>query len=420
MYGKKLLNIKMLCILILGTWIHTATIASELASVSTLTLHAWKFYYTFMPLNKQIVNEGNSENYIYLKFEKDKSFTLISKEKVEKGSWAFEEREGINTVVFGFRGIDTWLINYLNEQTFVIHCENENGVLEYHFSPASNEKDLNLMALRINQHIDEMQNLLKQMSYLPDNTRVENINIPSEKSIKKSTSNFSTVNVFDKIKSLDALENSSPTDSDNTEKSLPIADIGMYDDDIKKLKALNGSKAPLTQTVVTAETTTIQKELSNTNNIRSSHRVPTSLSKKDFVKIYISGGGLKAGVNPKIKDIVTVDNSGFVKKDYESLLGGKYTYSKKISKDEIIKLAEYIINKGFFDFPEEYACIEGCEKLESLSGPKPIPLKIIVEVGSERHTVFVPIYAPEMDGYKSNYPKELTDIVDAIHDIADI
>jgi hypothetical protein len=399
-------------------WLQSNAFAGELASVSTLTLHAWKFYYTFMPLNKQIVNEGTNENFIYLKFEKDKSFTLISKDKVEKGNWTFEDREGINTVVFGFKGIDTWLINYLNEQTFVIHCENENGLLEYHFSPATNEKDLNLMALRINQHIDEMQDLLKQMTYLPDNTRVDNINIPNEKIIKKSSGTYTPVNVFDKIKNLDAKDSQEISLTNDNKQLQHISEADAYKEDILKLKSLNGSKTP--QTIVTAESTPIQKELANTNNIRSSQRVPTSLSKKEFIKIYISGGGLKAGVNPKIKDIVTIDNSGFVKKDYESLLGGKYTYSKKVSKDDIIKLAEYIINKGFFDFPEEYVCIEGCEKLETLSGPKPIPLKIIVEVGAERHTVFVPIYAPEMEGYKSNYPKELTDIVDAIHDIADI
>ena len=417
MYGKKIFSIHTISMLILATWLHTYSFAGELASISTLTLHAWKFYYTFMPLNKQIVNENNNENYIYLKFEKDKTFTLISKEKVEKGSWAFEEVEGVNTVVFGFKGIDTWLINYLNDQTFVIHCENENGVLEYHFSPATNEKDLNLMALRINQHIDEMQYLLQQMTFKPDHTRVDNIILPVEKNTKKSSPSYSTVNVFDKIKSIDAQDNMSSSPSNN--KETGSQEESASDEDIKKLKALNSSKTPQSSLVI-AESTPLQKELANTNNIRSSQRVPTSLSKKEFVKIFISGGGLKAGVNPKIKDIVTIDNSGIVKKDYESLLGGKYTYSKKVSKEDIIKLAEYIINKGFFEFPEEYACIEGCEKLESLSGPKPIPLKIIVEVGSERHTVFVPIYAPEMEGYLSNYPKELTDIVDAIHDIADI
>jgi hypothetical protein len=413
------------------------SIANEQGSVATLTQHPWKFFYTFMPINKQIVNELSTENYIYLKFDKDKTFTLISKEKVEKGSWAFDERAGVTTVVFGFKGIDSWMINYLNDQTFVIHCENESGLLEYHFAPATNQKDLNFMADRINEHIDEMKALIDQMSVKQDNTRVENISVPSENkknpASSNTKSNYITVNVFDKIKMLDANEKELEKVSLNeleSQKSKSLEEANTKED-IALLQALNKSKQPKSTTIekqpvvtekpiLIANTNNISKELANTNNIRSSQREPITLSKKDFVKIFISGGGLKAGINPKLKDIVTIDNSGIVKKDYESLLGGKYTYTKKVNKEDIIKLAEYIVNNGFFEFNEEYNCIEGCESFTTLSGPKPIPLKVIVEVGSERHMVFVPIYAPDLEGYASNYPKELEDIVKAIHDLADI
>lgn len=144
------------------------------------------------------------------------------------------------------------------------------------------------------------------------------------------------------------------------------------------------------------------------------------LNEDDEIEIYVSGGGLYGGVNPKTYDVLKMYNSGLVHRDYKTKLQGEQTEEKIISKDELRKLAQYIINMGFFDFNKLYDCDKrdgSCiERLKSK--PEPIPLSISVRIGERRMRTYVTLFAPKMESNWVSYPVALEKILDAIYEVA--
>lgn len=144
------------------------------------------------------------------------------------------------------------------------------------------------------------------------------------------------------------------------------------------------------------------------------------LKADDEIEIYVSGGGLYGGVNPKIYDVLKIYNSGLVHRDYKTKMQGEQTEEKIISKNELRKLAQYIISMGFFDFNKLYDCDKkdgGCiSRLKSK--PEPIPLSISVRIGERRMRTYVTLFAPKMESNWVSYPVALEKILDAIYDTA--
>jgi hypothetical protein len=146
---------------------------------------------------------------------------------------------------------------------------------------------------------------------------------------------------------------------------------------------------------------------------------PVVIKPDDEIEIFISGGGLYTGVNPTVFNRLTIYNSGLVHKETKTKLQGENTEDKKLSRDELKKLAQYIIDQGFFDFNYLYDCDskdKDCNTRLKMS-PEPSPLSVVVTVGARRKKIYVALYAPHMESNWVNYPSNLEKIVNAIYDV---
>jgi hypothetical protein len=147
---------------------------------------------------------------------------------------------------------------------------------------------------------------------------------------------------------------------------------------------------------------------------------PVIIKVDDEIEIFIAGGGLYTGVNPTIYNRLTIYNSGLVHKETKTKLQGESIEDKKIPKDALRKLAQYIIDLGFFDFNNVYDCDAKDKACNTRlkTNPEPTPLSIVVSIGARRKKIYIALYAPHMESNWVNYPANLEKIVNAIYDVA--
>lgn len=144
------------------------------------------------------------------------------------------------------------------------------------------------------------------------------------------------------------------------------------------------------------------------------------IHENDEIEIFITGGGLYTGVNPTTYDRLTIYNSGLVYRQSKTKLQDETITKNKISKDNLRKLAQFIIDEDFYDFNNLYDCDakdKTCnERLKSQ--PEPVPLTVVVAIGMRRKNIYTALYAPGMESNWVNYPANLEKIVNAIYDAA--
>lgn len=148
-------------------------------------------------------------------------------------------------------------------------------------------------------------------------------------------------------------------------------------------------------------------------------KVPVTVNSNDYIEIYVSGGGLYVGQNAKIYDRLSIFHTGMVQREYKTKLQGEQREEKKISKDELMKLAQYIVDLGFFEFKKEYDCDANdvdCNTRMKRE-PQPIPLNITVAIGARRNKVNVALFAPNMEANFVDYPPKLEKILNAIYSV---
>lgn len=150
-------------------------------------------------------------------------------------------------------------------------------------------------------------------------------------------------------------------------------------------------------------------------------KVPVEVRAKDYIEIYVSGGGLYGGMNPKQYDRLMIYQNGLVQREYKSKLGGVQNYETKITKEELTKLAQYIVDMGYYDFEDEYVCDKddvAC-KQRMQQNPSPIPLKISVSIGVRRKNIDIDFYAPKLEKKWIDYPNNLEKILNAIYSVTE-
>lgn len=108
-----------------------------------------------------------------------------------------------------------------------------------------------------------------------------------------------------------------------------------------------------------------------------------------------------------------------VQREYKTKLQGEQREERKISKDELVKLAQYIVDLGFFDFNKDYDCsgndVTCVARMKR--DPQPIPLNITVAIGARRNKVNVALFAPNMESNLVNYPPNMEKILNAIYSV---
>jgi hypothetical protein len=150
-------------------------------------------------------------------------------------------------------------------------------------------------------------------------------------------------------------------------------------------------------------------------------KVPIVINPNDFIDIYVKGGGVILNGDSKLSDNISILHTGVVQREYKTKNDGVQRTEKKISKDELTKLAQYIVDMGFFDFEKEYDCADAdasCNTRMSKS-PQLVPLQVSLIVGAQKNKVNVAIYAPKSEKNLVNYPSTLEKIMNAIYTIVE-
>lgn len=184
------------------------------------------------------------------------------------------------------------------------------------------------------------------------------------------------------------------------EKSLALAAYRKYDNEADSLQHIT------------------QKKMDSIIEIMRL-KIPTIVNPNDFIDIYVNGGGVVSGINSKQYDHVSILHTGVIQREFKTQKNGTQRVEKKISKDELVKLAQYISDMGFFNFEDDYDCADNnmiCnQRLKRL--PQVVPLELTVTIGQQRNKVSVSIFAPTIEKNMVNYPENLEKIMSAIYSI---
>jgi hypothetical protein len=113
-------------------------------------------------------------------------------------------------------------------------------------------------------------------------------------------------------------------------------------------------------------------------------------------------------------------SNGYVNRKFITKLQGEQVIEKKISKDELRKLAAYIVDMGFFDYNKSYDCDRNDVACNTRlnSKPEPLSLTISVRIGERKMRTYVALFAPNLESNWVSYPTSLPKIIDAIYAVA--
>lgn len=150
-------------------------------------------------------------------------------------------------------------------------------------------------------------------------------------------------------------------------------------------------------------------------------KVPIVINSTEYVDIYVNGGGTLVNNDSKLSDHISILHTGIVQREWKTKNEGTQRTEKKISKDELTKLAQYMVDMGFFDFKEDYDCADeddACfERLKK--SPQPVPFSISLTVGSKKNKVTVAMFAPATENNIVAYPSNLEKIMKAIYTVVE-
>ena len=135
------------------------------------------------------------------------------------------------------------------------------------------------------------------------------------------------------------------------------------------------------------------------------------------IRIELTGGGFFGGSDPVQRDFILIKENGRLIHERQTVHTGLHVEKKSLSGRQLIELADYIRMNGFFEMEPSYGCTRiDCEN-RLLAQPKPIPLRLAVSDGLDRHVVEVAIWPEEDTPNLLYFPPELKAIVEAIREV---
>lgn len=136
------------------------------------------------------------------------------------------------------------------------------------------------------------------------------------------------------------------------------------------------------------------------------------------IEIQMAGGGFYGGIDPVVKNYIHIKPNGRCIKEVESLQNGLTKQTFDIPRENLVKFAEFVSSKAFFDMDRSYDCVSSeCIRRKRIK-PTPIPLRLSVRYGDQYHIVVISIYGydDETNGRKLvKYPPEIDAIVEGVH-----
>ena len=162
------------------------------------------------------------------------------------------------------------------------------------------------------------------------------------------------------------------------------------------------------------------KERKKARQAKRDDRLNNLATKPTTIEVAITGGGFYGGIDPVIKNFTVIKSDGRLIKEFQSINRGLVKTKKDIGRDEVEKLVEFILSKGFFEFDNLYDCqTRDCNKRKVLK-PTPIPLRVSVTYGNRRKVVTVSIWGLDDKQIQYvNYPKELELIIEGIYRLSE-
>jgi hypothetical protein len=138
------------------------------------------------------------------------------------------------------------------------------------------------------------------------------------------------------------------------------------------------------------------------------------------IRIELTGGGFFGGADPVQRDFILIRENGRLIHERQTVSKGLRVTKKSLSNRQLSELADFIRTSGFFALDSQYGCATPeCEN-RLHSQPTPIPLRLAVTDGLDRHVVEVAIW-PEAGAAASpiSIPPELVRIVQAIRRLSE-
>lgn len=258
----------------------------------------------------------------------------------------------------------------------------------------------------------------------------------TKETVKESSTEIKKYNTIDTTKKLkDFYFETTPITNNSNKPSYNLPNPKKEDKEIAEAKIPVNTKSTVKENLSKedlAQKESYEKYAKEADSIRKNNKhwldsvlaslpvkVPVSINPNDYIEIYVSGGGLYGGQNARIYDRLSIFHTGVVQREYKTKLQGEQREEKKISRDELTKLAQYIVDMGFYDFKNDYDCDPNDADCKSRlkRDPQPIPLNVTVAIGARRNKVNVALYAPNMETNWVNYPAKMEKILNAIYSV---
>lgn len=242
-------------------------------------------------------------------------------------------------------------------------------------------------------------------------------NIDTTKKLREFS--FETSPVINKNASYNRRDEPMPKSKEQIDDEIPVnrksnnTNIGKDDAFIKETYAQYNKEADSLHLENKRRLDSIMKSL----NIK----VPVVINPGDYIDIYVNGGGTLVNNDSKIYDRISILHTGVVQREYKTKSDGVQRMEKKISRDELTKLAQYIVDMDFFDFKEEYDCADNDAACNArfVKSPQPVPMDISVTVGQRKNKVDIALFAPKSEKNWVGYPANLEKIMNAIYAIVE-
>ncbi len=140
------------------------------------------------------------------------------------------------------------------------------------------------------------------------------------------------------------------------------------------------------------------------------------------IEISLTGGGYYAGEDPIVKNFIMINTNGRVIREVETATKGLVKTKKDIPRKDVESLANFILEKKFFEFASLYDC-DGSPECKSRKSrdPRPVPITISVKYGDRKKTVQVKIWSKDIPVKQRiiDYPAALDVIIENIQSVAD-
>lgn len=142
-------------------------------------------------------------------------------------------------------------------------------------------------------------------------------------------------------------------------------------------------------------------------------------SSEQEIILELTGGGYYGGIDPVYRDFIRVMPDGKLIFEYKSKERGYIKRFRQIDREQMVKIAQFAKENGFFSLPVAYECTTALCSKRMKREPKPRPLNILVKYGSERKLLTIAIYGEDEYRIKYvSYPAFVDELIDAMRDLA--